>query len=692
MASPPDIDTPFRRLAKDRLPSPLAERFDPRAWEEAFSVASDPTQDDRNLFRAALWIGVKAQTLYASRSVRFPGIGPAKAVTLAIATLNQQSRILSANAKAAIMEAAAGGALTLDYASNVRFTNAHGQKMSIGDFVEPFIDALDAWLFDAVRTPLVSDTTSLDLESMIEPLVRFYGTRHVLKRLYDKALHLGHFMDERGIWVPLDRSMASLHQAWQARSQAVFDAAPAQLYSAWGRLDKSRRQALGFKRSVTGARRAGHGVRLKVEHLRYLSTRAPRQVLARTGVQYSYLAEFLHQPMPLAPDLTAALIDDAWWVCYDSARALALARAPSRTKATMDHATPVSRQELERAIAKALAIAPEIAAQLVGFLTYSEAPRRARRETAGEGDHGWRGLWTAPLVAVPGEDLILMAPAIFEHCVPLYRIEAWLEKGGINDQGLTKATRGREQRGNQFERIYREKLTAALAENDRLPASRIAPQGIKYTEDFLHQIDLLVKLGPRLLVGELKFFLMPADPHQWARYYEKLGLAAVQARTKSSALADRPDLVAAALGISEEEASDLTVTPLVVVNSGAGFSLEVDGCRVVDATFLLDFLRSPDFATGGVLVGRTLVSEEVTTLYNSEREAAERFDAIVANPPVLTRFLDRIQWSVIDYPADDGISFRVDTAFRGNMTPSERERRRDLVPPAYRNLMVADNM
>lgn len=572
--------------------------------------------------------------------------------------------------------------------ANVRFENAHGQHMSSGDYIEAIVDALDAWLYDAARCPITAEPPP-DVSDMIEPLVHFYSMRHILKRLFDKVLYLGHFQDNDGIWVPHNRALASLHQAWFARAQAVFDAAPAQLLSVWGDLGKAQRQRWGLARSVTKARPGNYGTRLKVERLTYLSNHAPHQPLVRAGLRHSYLAEFLDQPLPLAPGLTAAMIEDVWWICRDAARALTAAavRSVQGMQTAEQYANAINRDELVQAICKALAIEVDVAKKAVTFLTYGEAPKRKRGETVRESDHGWRGLWTAPLVNVPGKDLLLLAPAVFEHCAPTYRVEAWLEKGGLSDQGVGELARGKAQRGNQFERSYRAQLCEALSENVLLRTSCVAPDEIKKQKNeggFPEQIDILFKLGNRLFVGELKFFLTPADPHQWSRHYEKLAEAAKQVRKKVSVLTARRDVVAAALGLADADVAGLKITPLIILNSGFGFSLEVDGCRVIDAMYLRDFIRSPEFSTGAAIGHRKLLSEEVTTVYTSEHDAARRFDEIMARPGVLIRFLNRVKWDVVDYPTDDGVRLRIESPFRGDMTHAERERRKALLPDDYR--------
>jgi hypothetical protein len=279
MTSLPDLDTPFRRLAH-RLPSPLRENFDTKPWEDAFATIADPTIDDRRLLAAVLWIGTKAQSLYVERVHRFPGLSSKDATVLAIALLNDQYRTLTVNARSAAVNAglAAEGPMTLDYMSNVRFPNAHGQEMSIGDYIEAFVDSLDAWLFDAARLPEIEEDLPSDVTEIISPLIKFYSMRHILKRLFDKVLHLGHYLDDDGVWVPHDRALSTLHQAWFARAAAVFSAAPAQVVSAWSDLDPAQRRQLGMPRSVTEARPGRHGPRLKVGRLAYLGCGATIRV------------------------------------------------------------------------------------------------------------------------------------------------------------------------------------------------------------------------------------------------------------------------------------------------------------------------------------------------------------------------------------------------------------------------------
>lgn len=102
------------------------------------------------------------------------------------------------------------------------------------------------------------------------------------------------------------------------------------------------------------------------------------------------------------------------------------------------------------------------------------------------------------------------------------------------------------------------------------------------------------------------------------------------------------------------EAATLPITPIVILNSGFGFSLEFDGCRIVDSTFLREYLRSPYLLSGGATRGNRLIGEEVSTLYTSEADAEQRFDVMIARPAVLHRFINRLGWDVVEVPLGTG--------------------------------------
>jgi hypothetical protein len=250
---------------------------------------------------------------------------------------------------------------------------------------------------------------------------------------------------------------------------------------------------------------------------------------------------------------------------------------------------------------------------------------------------------------------------------PLRKTEAWLEKGGVDDN-LSK-----DARGDVYEDQYRQKLCNAIAKNELFKEARCAPSEVKKTAEFEEQIDLLIRLGDILIVGEIKCWLFPADPYEQFNHLKKLRFAAEQAKRKASLLQGRPDVAAKSLGLTEDECRKLRVVALVVTNQGFGFSLNVDDCAVTEAAFLETYLAAGTIVTAAAMDTRTGQMETTTTtLYERETQAADRFEAAMACPIVLRRFLDRLAWTATPFPSAGNRPIYVAAPRLGDLTGDER--------------------
>lgn len=677
MVTVPDLESPFRRKARGLL-TPAARRFDPSTWTEAFEACSTTTSDDAQLLTSALWTGREMHSLAATLPDPFPGLAAAQAVTLGVASLNLEfvnsQRAVRDRQRALKPDTLVG----FDYYSHLPYENASGQQLSQSDFMEAGVEAIASWLFDAraIGTVEPVEHTPDEVYAITGRALNFYSLQKALKNQFDKALHQGARIVPGAIddWEPYDRELERLRHAWQARSETDIVSAAMELRAEWPALSPAKRRARMPSRTVTGARAGRNGSRLVVGRRECLSNRPPYPAIDRRAMENSYFSCFLDDDMPLAPGLSVARLAAAWWVIRDAARQLVdLATRTPALHTAGGWAAAIRRDELVQTIAKAIDTPIPAADAIVRFLTFGELltsdPDNPRRPGASIGRRGKgdRGLWAAPLVFVPGEQILLIPTTVFELGSFIYRVEAWLERGGIDDEAL-------EHRGDRYERVLRRRCAEAITNNLTLSTARVAPDGVARSATFPHQIDLLLRLGNRVIVGEVKCLLTPADPHQWDRFLRtKLPAAARQARDRAEELRRRPDVVASALGMSVEEAEWLSVEPIVVLNIGAGFSLRMEGCRVVHADFLLSYLRGPVMESGSaVRHGKPTVSR-LLKLYENERDAGDRFDSVMADPWPLRRFLDRLQWQHTSYPRPSGGTFTIGSPARGNLTSTEMD-------------------
>jgi len=505
--------------------------------------------------------------------------------------------------------------------------------------------------------------------------MQHYTLRRVLKGLFDKALHLGTELDQDGEhWKSRERWLDELHKAWQSRAESNIMDEPQLLAIQWQTMTPSQRRAQALSRSVGEVKWTTNGWTGKVRRKEYLSKRPRGYPLEKRAVQSSYLGLFLKEKFPLTPGLTVSLVLDAWWVIADFTNEIeksARAAGMNGKLTLMQAAFATTEGELTQILASALKISSKQASEIIAFLSFRDAGASGSIARGAEGK-GNRGLWSAPLV--PCRDGSLLIPqAVFHIGNPIYRVEAWLERGGIDDTAL-------DHRGDRYEAKCRAELVAALQQNSDLPGAHIAPHGIARSEAFSHQIDLLFQIGNRAFVGEIKCWLTPADPHHWDRFYRvRLPNAVDQALTKAKALGNDREVLAGALGISRELAETLEISPIVVLNLSAGFSLTSLGCRIVDADFLCSFLRSPQMTSDITMHYSKPVIQRIVKLYKNEQDAADRFDSVMADPWSLRRFIDRLERSDISYPRPSGGTFKVESLFRGNLTMEEKTQHASLL-------------
>jgi hypothetical protein len=641
-----DFATPFHaRVSK--LKSPTSSAFNSEEWVSARDEELNATDSDNSLLTAALWLGAQSAAYRAiPPDPQFDALDSSTAVTLAIATINRE--FLATNSLSAEMMKEAHRQDAVAFGHIVARPLRAGmtmQSLTADEAIEGTVDAAESWLFDAYAR-VGQSTVPPDLAPLAFGAIGRYGIQHGLNDIWNQCLWEGWRLTQENnkiLWFPSDRPLATKLQAALIRQAENFMNYPFIDMTAWAALSPEGRQKRTLARTVIEASVRGRR-KLRVGRPSCRSRRPPIFLIERGGLEGSYLNFLLDTPFPKERRFTARSVLEAWAIILDLSRALAkelrgvdtLSLGEARRFALL-----VSRSELLDVLTRALSIDESTGEALIQFLTF--APKMAA------GAKGHRGLWAAPLVPIPGEDRIALALPALAVSNTLRKAEAWLERGGLDDS-LSKNARG-----DLFETEYRTKVAAAIERNPLLQNSNCAKAEIKKSPNFDEQIDLLVRLDSLLIVGEVKCWLYPADSIERFQHFKKIEAAAEQAVRKADLLRERPDVAAKALGLTEAEVRALRVVPLVVANQGFGFSLNARGCLITDAAYLETYLGSGSISSGMVIDHRTGRSMTTgLTLYQNEKEAADKFESLFATPPVLQRFIDRISWTTVPFPLPGG--------------------------------------
>lgn len=646
----------FFKLTRERnLFHPTSRKFDAAGWSAAVSALEKPSKRDLELTYAAIFYGTEITRLRQTYEPQlFCGMARRSALLLSVAIANYNYVIVRDKANKQAKESARrAGGVHLSVISRQRVASIYpGNEASPDSIVATIVDTLPHCL-ERLRALDERAKDSGKYWNIGARLFSILSVEHSLRDLWQQVLWEGWAVSKETVGfrhVPTDQPLATLWNVWIWRQQMISGQG--------AMLDSINEQALAssgqfiepfLKRTVVGI--GGKSADTRAFRYGSLSGRDPGQAwhaTEDTALRECYLAPFLETPLPRLPEKLSCLdLQRIWCVLRDCATVLLRKRGEKITDlASVErHALLISRRQLEKAIASCAALSLEQVIAALDFLTCDPTDLSSLFV---------RGLWAKPIIsAEKGENVCLVFPAIAIGS-PIRRVEAWLDRGGLSD-----ALAG-VRRGLKYEEWVRRTLAVSISANVNLPNARCAIKSIDSGETVGEQIDLIIRLGHLLIVGEVKCLLAPIESIENYNYLRKLRDAGEQASRKAAWIAQHPGRTAEALDISEDVVKGLLPLPIVVVNQSSGFGLKVSGARVVDFHFLNLYLADNHYVAGAAFRqsdrSAMLRNEQ---LYSDEKEAASEFDKIMSNPPPLKRFLEAIEWTDNQFPLSDGSNLNV---------------------------------
>lgn len=642
-----------RQLKAKTLTHPTNAAFDEAAWRSAVSSIDEPTERDLQLGVAAVHFGRELTSLRVSAipgTVR--GFNRRRLVRLLAAFANQQYLTLQAKVRKELKAQKGGRLFDMERAQQLVVEGAGGQEMPPDDLLTYLVDSLPHWLFHIWQ--IADDAPSDEPESVIDfaaHAFRIFSIEHSLRHLWLEALWLGtRLRKDGGVLVdePSDRDLAGRWLVWDQRDlqniTAEFNIDAGAHIVAGGKLPPVvpaiDRTVIRISRPPSGRRVfvTGRASGAKSEQRNHVSE---RDVLDRL-----YTGLFMDETLPKSPggDLTCRELSRAWWILKDMARLAADDLGPAWWVNDGDverFSLTVGRDDLIRIFTECLDVTADRAGSMVDWFTCN--PGDTGRMYA-------KSVWAEPLLPEPGTGNLHVVLAPLLSASPVKRIEAWMERGGISD------SRGLKGRGKLFERHVRKVVSDVLAANELLTDASAAEHGLKRKGES-EEIDLLVRVGDVLLVGEVKCFVAPSEPTDKRNHLDNLDKATAQAEVKRAWADANRGAVAKALGVDAAQAARLRVIPVVVLNHGFGMGLERHGVPVVDLHYLRILLGWGRYQGGTRFERHVGVAYDTVTLYRSQAEFEAKVEVLLRDPPPLKRFNERLTWRRIPFQTSNDRPF-----------------------------------
>jgi hypothetical protein len=379
-----------------------------------------------------------------------------------------------------------------------------------------------------------------------------------------------------------------------------------------------------------------------------LSERQRIHVIERDMLQRLYTGLFLDAPLPLFGDLevTCRELSNAWWVLGDLAWQMmeeVKDRRLSSPEALAAAALTVKVSDLSETLAMALGIQQTRSRSIVEiFICDPSQPSTLFPNS----------LWTTPLLPAAGDRChIVLAPLLAGE--PIRRIEAWLERGGISDQRRLGG------RGKPFEAHVRDVIGKRLAENSLITDYVVLPTELKRV-DGSEEVDFLARIGNTLIVGEVKCFLAPVEPMDRFNYLNAIDDAAEQTQRKCNWIDTNRIDVLPKLGVADSERlAAIHLVPVVILNRGYGFGLDLDGVAVTDLHFLSLLLGEGEYA-GDTRVERGSIMGAPVKLYDSQAALERGLHSLLTRPRPLQRYRGTISWTTEPFPTSTGRPFVIE--------------------------------
>lgn len=622
------------RVRRSKIPQPTQRTFSAQVWREEFELTSEPDVQDSDLFEAGLFIdeilGGLRQKLAEGR---FQSGTRVERLAAICGLINHEVAVLKIKVDEEMRRHKRGSTVSSVSLAGQTVTLRSGIKVTPDQLITTLIDSAVYPLDEALQSKEPGAPVSLTLDDV--GLAFTIATQYrVASELWAACLWGDKFVEraavsKRHIIRPRDTAKAKQVAVSEHRNETIHLALTNYTVQLWRKgLSLAQKKALATEKGVT-AYNPDKQSQFRVEKLnshrrRHIPSGVHRWTMANEG----YLSPFIRIPLPGNQLLTLERLNQVWQVLVTLVQAV-LARIPEQANNYhwfLAHAIRLPRAEICNVLLRSLPFDTAAADAAIEFLTYQ--PRSD-------------GLWQKPLIPVGADEyLIASAPLLYGNMLRI--AERWLRQGGFD---LDK-------RGPIFEKDAREQISKMLETSRLLRDAAVAPEPV-FVGPSREEVDLLVRIGKVLLVGEAKCQLFPVDEIERYRFQQRLLEGAQQAIRKSDAVRSHPADVRAAVGMNDLE--NLLVLPFVLSNSILYSGYPVDNVAVVDLSYLGTLLRDGGLRTM-VVMNREGEKDPGTfrEYYSNQADAETRLPDLLMHQPVVEIFAGLVEERIRPMPISAG--------------------------------------
>lgn len=612
-----------QQVREGRLAGPTSRRYRRSKWQRAFEE-SERDAEDQELFEAGRWFEQRLSNcrdaFYAAGEL---GLSGAEVVRAHVASVNRDWCIIDADVKPVFL-AEDTYSMEETLAQRIRLPY-WGIEVDPEAMVEGAVDSLRLLMLSAASPaiePAPENTDELFQRILKRNLIGsgYFWLESLWWDCVWGRLRIED-QDTATVLLPADLRIELAYVAARFRERTILANLRDMGIRHWLELPRGLREFEAQRKRVVRVEGSGKKRRLVFESSDPDARRPPPGHAEVLAVTEEYMVTLLDRSLPELPQLTLRVLLDAW-VLLDTFSEAVHMRMPSDTAVPnlgrlWQFAPTFSRGEVVDLFRKGLGISPATASSIVTLLTYT-----GREE---------EDIWCRPFVQDNGRYLLVVPVA---RSANLYRVmDDWLRDGGL-DLG---------ERGDLFERFVRADVNKSIKRSRMLSGEAQSWTDTLVLEagDVTEEIDLLLRIGATLLVGEAKCSVYPAGGVEAANYFNTLRKGAGQAARKAEFVRGNLAAVREKTGWGIPDGAQ--VVPFVLTNQPCGAGQLFQGVPVVDIRIIRKYLAEGELEMGVVF---TATGEKTVTtrcvFYENAAAAADNVESYLRAPPQL---LPALRWT-----------------------------------------------
>ncbi|WP_224248957.1 hypothetical protein [Hyalangium gracile] len=601
------------RVLEGDLKGPSQKGFEPEQWLSALRAIPSPSLEDLRLFAAALWFDSQFEGLRAYfEATPVPPGRPDQIIRRAVGLVNRECLTVAETVQRNL--AATRGTITQRDIVESRISLAGNVNVAPAEAtVEGTVDGLRFELAALTASTPRTFANELDGLGQLRQMflrLNFTIAYHGLEEDWMECLHhdLAVEMpeDQPTQLVPRDLERASARALGLDRETMLVQEMMQHGIEGLRKLPRVldailRRKAIRF-RKLSGKVHVGETT----------EDMAVQIHLWRMVASEPDLDPHAKEPLESLGGVTLLEMLEAWAALVPLTMDIAsrMPRIPLTHPAQFEELAPlIPVRALVAALAKATGLADERCRTIIDALTW-----RTVRDS----------LWFRPLVSVGPEHRVIVLAAL--QSPNLRRsLEYWMSEGGW-DLG---------KRGTSYEDHVRASLAKKIKGKPHWNFSGVVPHKLQPPDSSVGDLDLVVWIGNKILVGEIKCFRRPATSHEWFLHEERIRDAVKQLQGKVKYVRENPAWLADEVNKvgGNVDPAAVSIECCVVLNSALGSLQIIDEVPIVD-TYILN--RYFNEGRGEILVSTEPVKTKTVAFYNSQDEAAEKLGDYLRQPPHLS--------------------------------------------------------